>query len=201
MVDVIDFQASIQGSGSVPAAAHSLRECREAMARRRRQLADLGYPVTPMLAHMWARGGGRGRFLDYRETAAGVCSWPRSVCESVGERWRDGAGSLPTFGFSTRWCGMAHEHFTVGQRVAGGSTRDVATLTGAQLSSDSGRHVQARRALRSRFSGSRISRPVGAAWRKCTVMCGVRATGRTGDANQRAASSNSGQVSQSSMVD
>ena len=32
------------------------------------------------------------------------------MCESVGERWRDGAGSLVTFGFSTRWCGMAQVH-------------------------------------------------------------------------------------------
>jgi hypothetical protein len=53
---------------------------------------------------------------------------------------------------------------TVGQRVAGGATRDVAMQTGAQLSSDSGPHVQARRALRGRFSDSRISRPLGVAW-------------------------------------
>ena len=46
------------GGGSEPAAAHSLRECRGAMARPRRQLAYLGYPVTPMVAHMLARAVG-----------------------------------------------------------------------------------------------------------------------------------------------
>jgi hypothetical protein len=89
------------GGGSVPVAAHSLRECRGAMARRGGPLAYLGYPVTPMLAHMLARGGGRGRFFDHRETAAGVCPWPRTVCESVGRRRRDGAGSD-----LSRWCGF-----------------------------------------------------------------------------------------------
>ena len=34
------------------AATHSLRECRGAMARPRRQLAYRGYPVTPMVAHI-----------------------------------------------------------------------------------------------------------------------------------------------------
>ena len=53
-VDRTDFRPSRSGGGSVPAAAHSLRECRRAMARRRGQLADLGYPVTPVLAHMVA---------------------------------------------------------------------------------------------------------------------------------------------------
>ena len=35
-------------------AAHSLRECRGAMARRGGRLPYLGYPVTPMLARMLA---------------------------------------------------------------------------------------------------------------------------------------------------
>ena len=42
----------------MPAAAHSLRERRGAMARPRRQLAYRGYPVTPMVAHMLARAVG-----------------------------------------------------------------------------------------------------------------------------------------------
>ena len=41
-VDVTDFRQSRNGDGTVPAAAHSLRACRGAMARRRRQFADLG---------------------------------------------------------------------------------------------------------------------------------------------------------------
>ena len=54
--------------------------------------------------------------------------------------------------------------------LVGGATRDVATRGGARLSSDSEQEqqVQERRALRSRFSDSRISRPLcGDTWRKC----------------------------------
>ena len=29
----------------------------------------------------------------------GLCRLPRKVCESMGERWRDGAGSLPILGY------------------------------------------------------------------------------------------------------
>ena len=130
------------------------------MARRGGRLPYLGYPVTPMLAHMLAcwhvgtgggssrffdhqykvagaragcraqsarvpgsdgatgratsvpwvsghtddacthvgAGGGRDRFFDHREAAAGVCPRPRTVCESVGERWRDGVGHFRTLG-------------------------------------------------------------------------------------------------------
>ena len=41
-VYVADFRLSRNGDGTVPAAAHSLREYRAAMARRRGQFADLG---------------------------------------------------------------------------------------------------------------------------------------------------------------
>ncbi len=113
-VDTTDFRPSRNGGGGVPATAQSLRECRRAIARQRRQFADRG-----------------------------------------------------------------------------GSTRDVATRTGAQLSSDSGQHVQARRALRSRFSDSRISRPLlstcSVAWRKCTVGQRVARGRRGGVAMQTSA--------------
>ena len=86
----------------MPAAAHSLRECRGAIARPCRQLAYRGYPrmVTPMVAHMFkvGTGGRRGRWLHHREAAAGASRLRRTVCESVGERWRDRAGSLRTVG-------------------------------------------------------------------------------------------------------
>ena len=38
-------------------------------------------------------------FLDHRETVMGLCRLARTVCERVGERWRDGAGSLPILGY------------------------------------------------------------------------------------------------------
>ena len=43
------------GMRADPVAAHSMRECPEAMVRRRRLNAYLGFPVTPRLARMCAR--------------------------------------------------------------------------------------------------------------------------------------------------
>ena len=51
---------------------------------------------TDACSHLGA-GGGRGG-LFHREMVLGLCRWPRRVCESVGERWRDGAGRVPTLG-------------------------------------------------------------------------------------------------------
>ena len=109
----------------------------------------------------------------------------------------DGAGSLPTLSFSTPF--VAWRKCTVG----GGATRDAAMQTGAQVSSDSGQHVQARRALRSRVSDPRISPPLvcGMAQVHGRPTRGGRAKGRCGDANQRISSSDSGKHVQSSMVD
>ena len=46
--------------------------------------------------------GGRsmGQIFDHRETVMGQCRLSRTVLESVGERWRDGAGSSPTLGIN-----------------------------------------------------------------------------------------------------
>ena len=54
-IDGTDFRLSRHGDGADPVAAHSMRECREAMVRRRRLSAYLGVPVTPRLARMFAR--------------------------------------------------------------------------------------------------------------------------------------------------
>ena len=53
-------------------------------------------------AHL-GTGGGRNRFC-HREMVLGLCRWPRTVCESVGERLRDGAGRLPTLCFQSHRC-------------------------------------------------------------------------------------------------
>jgi hypothetical protein len=51
--------------------------------------------------------------FDCRETAMGLCRLPRTVGERVGERWLDGAGSLPTSRIRslrclhTRWRGRS----------------------------------------------------------------------------------------------
>jgi hypothetical protein len=53
-------------------------------------------------SHRWLhpcwRGRPTGQILDHREPDAGGSRLPRTVCERVGERWRDGAGSLPHLG-------------------------------------------------------------------------------------------------------
>ena len=55
LYDGTDFRPSRNGDGAEPAGACSLRGCESAMARRRRQFAHIGYPVTKMLAHTLAR--------------------------------------------------------------------------------------------------------------------------------------------------
>jgi hypothetical protein len=131
-------------------AAHSLRECRRAMVRRRGQFAGpwvsghtdacmhvgvggrwdrfstiekrrreyagcrarsarvpesdgatvragcrtLGIRSQRCLYACW-RGRSMGPIFDHREAAAGVCGLQRTVCESAGERWHNGAGGLP----------------------------------------------------------------------------------------------------------
>ena len=103
--------------------------------------------------------GGRARGRAHEEVAAPILQQPR--LSETGAMNGD-SGPHPR---TPRPSPMRQE---VGTCVAGGATRDVAMQTGAQLSSDSGPHVQARRALRGRFSDSRISRPLG-------VACGASA--------------------------
>jgi hypothetical protein len=94
-VDGTDFRPSRSGGGSVRAAAHGLRECRGAMERRRGQVAGPWGIRSHRCLHACWRGRSMGPIFDRREAAAGVCGLPRTVCESAGERWSDGAGRLP----------------------------------------------------------------------------------------------------------
>jgi hypothetical protein len=54
-------------------------------------------PALQEVRACW-RGWSTGPIFDCRETAVGLCPWPRTVCESVGERWSDEAGCLLTSG-------------------------------------------------------------------------------------------------------
>jgi len=54
----------------------------------------LGIRSQRCLYACW-RGGSMGPIFDHREAAAGVCGLQRTVCESAGERWHNGAGGLP----------------------------------------------------------------------------------------------------------
>jgi hypothetical protein len=64
------------------------------------QFCDLGYPVTKMLAHTRWRGRSMRPIFDCRETAMELCRLPSTVCERVGERWRDGAMQFCDLGVS-----------------------------------------------------------------------------------------------------
>ena len=103
------------GGGSEPAAAHSLRECRGAMARPRRQLAYRGYPVTPMVAHIMM-------------LARAVGAADRSTTEKRrrgSSRWMSGRACVCLYGYTRKSigskrqakCGMERAVATVGCRV------------------------------------------------------------------------------------
>ena len=47
--------------------------------------------------HTYWRGWWTRPIFDRREAEVRLCRWPRTGCESVGERWRTGAGGLQTF--------------------------------------------------------------------------------------------------------
>ena len=98
-VGATDFRPSRHGGGGGRAAAHSLRECGRATARRRGQAAEPpGSGHTEGCTHVGA-GGGRDRFSTIDKRRRGWAGGLPSIsCESAGERGRDGAGRLPNLG-------------------------------------------------------------------------------------------------------
>jgi hypothetical protein len=82
--------------------------------------------------HTSGSGRAAGQILDHRETAMGLCRLSRAVCESMGGRWRDGAGSLPTLGIgSHRWLHTSGRGRAVGQIFDHRETVMGAALAGA----------------------------------------------------------------------
>jgi len=159
-VDTTDFRPSRNGGGSVPEAPHSVRQCWRALARCGACSRTLAF-LDPLVARRNAWRAGQPEM--WRCKVANRCTAVvrlGTACARAARGARCGAGSR-TLGLSTPWCGMAWCIRTVGQRVAGRATREAATWTGAQLSSDSEQPMHTRRALRGRFSDSRISRPLG----------------------------------------
>ena len=79
----------------------------ESVGGRRRDGAGI-LPISGIRSHRCLHTSGRGRavgqILDHRETAMGLCRLSRAVCERMAERWRDGAGSLPTLGIGSHRC-------------------------------------------------------------------------------------------------
>ena len=67
---------------------------------------------TDACSHLGA-GGGCDRFC-HREIVLGLCRWKRTVGESVGEQWCDGAGRVPTLCFQSHRCILACSHLGTG---------------------------------------------------------------------------------------
>ena len=87
-----------------PAAAHSRREYGRAMAQRRGQFCDLGYPVTKMLAHMLARAVDAA---DFRLSRNGDGAVPAAAYSLRACRESDGAtarAGLLTLGIRSLRC-------------------------------------------------------------------------------------------------
>ena len=161
-VDATDFGPSGKRDGAVPAGAHSLQEHRRAMARRRRQLAYLKVPVAPTLARMlvWVVGATEFRAS---KTAVRRSLRRRTVCARVRERWRDGAGRLPTLNYGShrymltsrhgRWiCQILPPRTGVGiVPVAGHSLRE-------------GRRAMTRRRIQFAYDGFESHRCMHACW-------------------------------------
>ncbi len=86
---------------------------------------DLGSPVTPMLAHMFARVVYANDFCPSRNGAGTACPWPRTLGQGVGEQWRGLQGWLPTLGlrlhrcFHTSWHGVDETDFCPFRNGAG----------------------------------------------------------------------------------
>ena len=96
--DATDFRPSRNGVGG---ACASRRTACESVGGRSRDgagsLPTLEIRSQSCLHTCW-RGRSTRPIFDHRETVMGLCRLARTVCEHVRERWRDGAGSLPTFG-------------------------------------------------------------------------------------------------------
>ena len=89
VVDAIDFRPSSNGCGDCARGRAQSKRVWESDGATAQtvQFADLGSPVTRMLAHMLARAVDA---IDFRPsaTAAGLCPWARAVEASVREHLR-----------------------------------------------------------------------------------------------------------------
>ena len=110
----------------MPVAAHTRPGRRIAMAWSDRLAADLGSPVTPMLALIFAWVVYANDFCPFRNGAGAACPRPRTLGQGVGEHWRGLQGWLPTLGlqsdrcFHTYWHGVDETDFCPFRNRCGG---------------------------------------------------------------------------------
>ena len=74
--------------GCMPVAAHTWQGRRRAMVRFGMLAADLGSPISPMLALIFACVVYATEFRPFRNCAGAACPWPRTLGKGVGEHWR-----------------------------------------------------------------------------------------------------------------
>jgi len=108
-------------------------------------------------ARKWCRWSTRPIF-DCRETVAGVCRRPRTVCETVGERRCDSAGCLLTLGIGPhRWARTYWRHrcerFSTVEKRWCRAPCTVCESTGERRRDGVGRLPTARGDTRARMSG------------------------------------------------
>ena len=94
----------------MPVAAHTRQGRRRALARSARLAADLGSPISPMLALIFARVVYGIDICPFRNGAGAACTWRRTLGKGVGEHWRDLAGWLPTLGLRSLRCLHTYWH-------------------------------------------------------------------------------------------
>jgi hypothetical protein len=106
------FFEQLENTGDTEAIQKYL-ECLRAMVRRRRRFADLGYPVTPMVAHVLARAVGAADRSTTEKRRRGS------------SRWMSGRACVCLYGYARKSigskrqekCGMERAVATVGCRV------------------------------------------------------------------------------------
>ena len=97
--DATDFRPSRNGVGGACASRRTVWESgRERWRDGAGCYRTSGFRPSRSLHTCWC-GRSMGQIFDHRETVAGVRRLPRTVGESVGERWHDGAGRLPDLGY------------------------------------------------------------------------------------------------------
>jgi hypothetical protein len=139
-VDPTDFRPSRNSGGGVPVAAHSLQECRRAIARRRRQFAHLEFldPLCGMVqvCRRPTHGGRINPRCGDPDRRTGIVRL-RTACASAA---RVAEPSLGLSHFSTPYVCMAQEH---GRPTHGGRAKGrCGDANQRTSSSDSGKHVQ-----------------------------------------------------------
>ena len=130
-VDATDFRPSRNSGGGVPVAAHSLQECRRAIARRRRQFAHLEF-LDPLCGMVQVCRPNVWREDQPEMWRPGPAHRYRPTQESMCKRGAHCGAESRTLAFLHPLC-VAWRKCMVGQCVAGEPRGGVAMQTSAPV--------------------------------------------------------------------